>query len=83
MKFMVCRLEAVRPEGTIKSSNHFPMVVNAEPYANKEDIVRKAMDNVYNGYTGLHEYVVVPMHEAEIVSFKPRTNYDVFVRRYE
>lgn len=82
-KFLVCRQDALRPAGYIRSSNHFPMIVEMSyEDANPEQILRKALDSISEDYNPNYKYVVVPMQEAVVVQFKRRRQYDVVVENY-
>jgi hypothetical protein len=81
MRYMVCRLEGLRPHNQI-SSSLFPIVVEADEYANPEDVVRKALGLISENYVGLHSYVVARLQDAVVVRFRPRQDYDVEVRSY-
>ena len=83
-RYLVCRIEGIRPHNQINSSL-FPIVVQMDcmnGLPSSEEIVRKACSYVNEGYVGMHSYVVVPMEGALVVSFKPRQNYDVEVHKY-
>lgn len=89
MKYLVCRLDAVRPNGHMRTSHFFPMVVDVEDSSlyktnNDEFIVRKALDTISQGYVGKYEYIVVPLDQARVVSFKPipQPSYMVETRDY-
>lgn len=70
MKYLVCRMDGIRPYSRIRSSE-LPIIVDSEDCANREDIVKKALDCISRGYIGMHEYLCVPLEYASIVSFKP------------
>lgn len=87
MRYLVCRLEAVR-SGTrrdrIKSSEYWPIVVEVNDLMmNMEQIVKKALNSISVGYIGMHQYLVVPLDErASVVSFTPRPTYDTVIHPY-
>lgn len=86
MKYLVCRKNLLRPGNSISSSDFWPMVVDmpmsGEAHTS-ENILRTALDSINEGYTPSYEYVIVPMHEAQIVSIRPpKPQYEVHVRRY-
>lgn len=81
MQYLVCRMDALRPNGQMKTSEYFPMLVESY-HGSEEDIVRKALDTINKGYVGMHEYIVVPLIDAKVVSFKPRQSYDVDTRSF-
>lgn len=91
MRYLICRLDGVRPHGKMRTSEHFPMIYETDPNGpimTYEDIVRAAMSEVgeYHGsrnYIGYHDYLVVPLIEdTKIVSFLKPHNYEVHVRDY-
>lgn len=81
MKYLVCRKDAMRPGHSINSSC-FPIVVEFSHPPTAEEIVRKAFDTFGTAYVGKHEYVIIPMIDAQIVSLVPRPTYDVQVTPY-
>jgi hypothetical protein len=85
MDFLVCRKDALRPNPRMRTSDFFPMVISYEwhPGTTYEDIVRDALDSIKQGYVGMHEYIVVPLENAHIVSFKPRHDYYTEIRRWK
>lgn len=89
MKYLVMRKDAIKRGGTASmSSSCFPIEVEidyhrpCEQFA--EEIVRKACNQLNQGYhPGEYDYVVVPMVEAVVVSFrKPRPQLEVTVSNY-
>lgn len=83
MKWLVCRTDALKP-GAVLNSSMFPIVVESEQgrYYSHEEIAKKAMSTIRQDYVGMHSYLVVPLADAMVVTFKPRPNYDVEVERY-
>jgi hypothetical protein len=81
VKYLVCRIDAVKPNQQL-SSSLFPIVVDGFPDDEPEYIVRRALDTISPGYVGLHSYLVVPMDNAEVVTFRPKPTYEVEVKRY-
>lgn len=81
MEYLVCRLDAIRPNGRMRSSEYFPMIVETNS-TDPEVIVRQALNTINRNYVGLHEYFITPMHMAQVVSFKPRNDYNVEVRDF-
>lgn len=79
MKFLVCRSQAIRPNNQVGTSC-FPILVEAPPTALMEEVVRKAFDTISPGYIGMHEYIVVPMNDAQIVSFSRRPQPEYWVK---
>lgn len=88
MKFLVMRKDAIKRGGTAAlSSSCFPIEVEVSPTTTgftDEDIVRMACIQLNDGYSpGEYDYVVVPMRDASIVSFrKPQPKFEVTVRSY-
>lgn len=82
MEYLVLRSESVRPHGGIKSSDHFPMIIDVKGLVNPEIVVKRAFDTIKTGYVGMHEYLVIPMDAAIIVGFSPRTDYNVNIRSF-
>lgn len=81
-KYLVCRKDAIKGGGrTTIASSCFPILVESF-HSDAEGIVRMAMNSISKGYVGMHEYVVIPMENACVVSFKPKTQYDVEVRPF-
>jgi len=96
-KFLVCRADAVRPAGTMRQSNHFPMIVDIEiPRHTEREIiqgymapdvyeraVRAALDSISESYHPEKEYFVMPLFGAKVVSFRrPQPVYETHVRSY-
>lgn len=89
MRYLVCRKDAIKRNGgtsTINSSC-FPIEVEMHPdnYSyNSETIVRKAFDSINEGYVGMYDYVVVPLDDAKVVSFrrKPEPKYVARITNY-
>jgi len=78
MKFMVCRKDGI--EGTIRSSELWPTIVEADADTPVDQVVFLAMESKWPNYRPLNKsYYVVPMDEAALVTFKPRQDYDVIV----
>ena len=78
MKFLVCRKDGV--EGSMKSSELWPTIVEAEIDASASEIVQIALDSKWPGYQPRNKsYYVIPMSNALLVTFKPRQEYDVIV----
>lgn len=85
MKYLVYRPEAVRRLNNREQlkSSCFPIEVEFNHYNAPEDVVRKALDSINEGYVGLYSYVVVPLVDAKIVTFrKPEPKYEVSTRPY-
>lgn len=74
MRFLVVRKD-------IKSSECWPVIVEAEPDTPADQIVRRAFDmNGWHGYEPIGKsYYVVPAEEAVIVSYRPKRNYEIVV----
>ena len=68
----------------IKSSNHWPMVVECKEGTSAEGIVAECFR--VNGWPDYEprdkSYIVVPMDRAMIVSYVPKRQYDIHVERY-
>ena len=79
MKFMVCRKDAV--DRTIKSSELFPVIVDAPIDATWEQVVRIALESKWPGYNPRDKsYYVVQMDGAKLVHFRvPQPALDVVV----
>lgn len=76
MKYLVCRTDSIRPAGTIKNSNHFPMVVEVHEgdwdgtdWA--EIVLRMALNSINEGYQTRYSYTIVPMTEAVVIQRRP------------
>lgn len=85
-KYLVCRLEAIRPAGTMRSSNHFPLIVTLPRLHgieySAEEILEKALDSINEGYRPNYEYIVMPIVDAKVVAVKPRRDYLLEVRDF-
>lgn len=85
-RYLVCRKDAIRGSSREMISNScFPILVEYDSCPgddSAESIVRKAFDTINQGYIGMHEYIVIPMHDALLVSFRPKANYEVSVRNF-
>ena len=80
MKFLVCRVDAI--ERTIKSSELFPTIVEFDEHTPHDVIVQETLQSVWPGYEPRNKaYYVVPLTDATIVTFKPKTQYDITVKR--
>lgn len=88
MKYLVLRSNAIKrrhPTNTL-SSSCFPIEVEMDNYGSHsvEDILNKAFDLINEGYRGKYEYIVVPMIDAKVVSFrKPQPEYEVRISNYD
>lgn len=85
MRYLVCRLDALRPNGYMRTSEFFPMIVEYNPHPGEacaETVVRKALDSINRGYVGMYQYIVTPLDRALVVDFKPRQSYNVEVHKY-
>lgn len=87
MKYLVMRKDAIKRGGTASmSSSCFPIEVemgNNRSFT-MEAVVRQACEQLNQGYhPGEYDYVVVPMVEAVVVSFrKPRPQLEVTISNY-
>lgn len=84
-KYLVCRTDALRPEGRNRSminSSMFPIVVESDR-PDREWIVRLAFEMINHGYMGMHSYLVVPLDDADVVTFRPKRDYEVVVDMYK
>jgi len=79
MKFMICRVDAV--ERKIRSSELFPVIVEREPDTPTDEIVLNYLQQHFPNYVGKHSYYVIPMVQADIVTFRPKRDYEVTVER--
>lgn len=78
MWYMVCRKDAV--DQRMKSSELFPVLVEADEGSDAEDIVLKALQSKWPDYTPKkYSYYVVPMKDAVIATFRPKQQYEVVV----
>lgn len=85
MKYLVFRPDAIRRRDNSRQLNNscFPIEVEYASHATPEEIVRRALDSINEGYVGLYTYAVVPLHDAELVTFrKPEPKYEVVTRPY-
>lgn len=96
-RYLVCRLDAIKPDGRMRTSEFFPMEVVTDPDGptmTYEDIVRKAFERIWANkhsgrydyaeqYIGYHAYLVVPLNDAAVVSFKKPVKYEVDTRPYK
>lgn len=88
MKYLVMRKDAIKRGGTAgMSSSHFPIEVEMGNYRSftMEAVVRQAcaLSLIQGYYPGEYDYVVVPMVEAVVVSFrKPRPQLEVTISNY-
>lgn len=91
-KYLVCRMDAIRPHGSMHSSEHFPCIVETDPYGptmTYDDIVKKAFAEVarvhgsYGGYVAYHDYIVVSLNSAKVVSFTKPVNYEVSIKEFD
>jgi len=74
--FLVCRKDGV--EGKVRTSELWPTLVEGEPNESAASIVRRALDTMWPGYNPVNKsYYVVPMLEAQLVTFKPKQDYEV------
>lgn len=68
----------------IRNSTFWPMVITSHHALSVEEVLRKALDSISEGYTPEYEYVVVPMRDASVVSLrKPQPQYEIHVRRFD
>ena len=84
-KFLVCRLDAVRPNHRMKTSDLWPTIVETDPdgpVMTYEDIVKEAFKFWGSDYIGYHKYIVVSLSDAQIIEFKKRHDYEVVQRRF-
>jgi hypothetical protein len=79
MKYMICRVDAV--ERRIRSSEIFPVIVNASPDEPVDEVVLRYLNECFPNYVGKHSYYAIPMTEASVVSFRPKRDYEVIVER--
>lgn len=70
-KYLVCRLDAIRPAGTIRNSNHFPMVVKSNYPRTVEQILDKALDSISDGYRPNYEYLIVSLDDSKVIRLRP------------
>ena len=88
MKYLVCRKDALRP-GNVINSSAFPILVDMtgtgrpdSPEAFYEAVVMKAFGQFGENYVGKHEYIVIPMNHAQVVTLRPKPSYIVSCERY-
>ena len=80
MRYMVCRKDAVH--GGMKSSELFPVIVDAPLDATWEAVVLQALHEKWPNYTPKDKsYYVVPLDGARIVTFRPKVDYEIVVDR--
>lgn len=78
MKWLVCRTDAIRSKGEIRTSEYWPTIVEA-------DNPERALEIVFGGPPSTSQrrsWYVVPMRDAVIISVKPRQQYDVVVEPF-
>lgn len=90
-RWLVCRKDAIKNGGTSTiQSSCFPILVETNPNFDgitecsyPEYIVRKAMNQISDGYVGKYTYVVIPMIDAKVVAFrKPQPEYEVHITNF-